>query len=269
MQIYPGLHKPAVEIRYDGELPETKLIPEEVATLPIADAQPASLSARAYQTILSRILRGTVPLGGELSRRKLAIELGMSILPVSEALQRLQNEGIVESQPRVGTRVRVPTSADVRERYEIREALECQTARLFCRVATPADQAEVLQMARRVDALYGRCFTHDVTQDEDDPDFLYLVQDTHSRFHLFIAEVGGCEALRALLEANQVLTFNWLYYVAARRPLLPLRFHLDLAEALCTRDEDAADRAMRAHVRYGLDHTISCILPELSATAAL
>ena len=68
------------------------------------------------QTILKRILRGIVPIGGELSRRKLAVELGMSIIPVSEALlQRLQNEGIVETQPRVGTRVRIPTAIDVRD----------------------------------------------------------------------------------------------------------------------------------------------------------
>jgi len=205
-----------------------------------------------------------VPIGGELSRRKLAVELGMSILPVSEALQRLQNEGIVESQPRVGTRVRVPTSTDVRERYEIREALECQTARLFCRAATDADMEELLKMAQEVDTLYARCFR----SAENDADFVYLVQDTHSRFHLRIAEVSGCQALRAMLEANQVLTFNWLYYVAAQRPALPPRFHTELAEALCTRDEEIADRAMRAHIRHGIENVISCIAPELAAAAA-
>ena len=227
------------------------------------DAQPVSLSFRAYQIILRRILKGVVPLGGELSRRKLAVELGMSILPVSEALQRLQNEGIVESQARVTTRVRIPTAADVQDRYEIREALECQTARLFCRAATPADQAELVAMAERVDALSSQCFEHG----ENDSDFLYLVQDTHARFHLRIADVSGCRALRTMLESNQVLTFNWLYYVASRRPHLPARFHSVLAEALCTGDEEAADRAMRAHVRYGLEHVISCVPAQLAAGA--
>lgn len=241
-----------------------KSIAARAAVIHIAEPLPASLSARAYQTILNRILRGMVPIGGELSRRKLAVELGMSILPVSEALQRLQNEGIVESQPRVGTRVRVPTSTDVQERYIIREALESQTVRLFCRAATAADQTELLKMARRVDALYNKCFRSPVS----DPDFLYLVQDTHTRFHRRIAEVSACGALRTILEANQVLTFNWLYYVAASRPALPPRFHLELAEALCTRDEETADRAMRAHIRYGLENVIRCIAPELAAAAA-
>lgn len=223
----------------------------------------ASLSLKAYQTILRRILRGVVPIGGELSRRRLAVELGMSVLPVAEALQRLQNEGIVETQPRVGTRVRIPTRADVRERYEIREALECQTARLFCRAATSGDRTSILELAKRVDSLYLRC----LESAESDSDFLYLVQDTHAGFHLRIAEVSGCRALRTMIESNQVLTFNWLYYIAASRPPLPPRFHSDLAEALCTGDEEIADRAMRAHVRYGLDHILSCV-PADAAEAA-
>jgi DNA-binding GntR family transcriptional regulator len=239
--------------------------PAPAATLHIAEPQPVSLSTRAYQTILKRILRGMVPIGGELSRRKLAVELGMSILPVSEALQRLQNEGIVETQPRVGTRVRIPTAVDVRERYEIREALESHTARLFCRHATSGDLAEVSKAAKQVDTLYSRCFR----RPENDADFLYQVQDTHTKFHFHIAEVSGCLALRQMLEANQVLTFNWLYYVAARRPALPLHFHSELAEALCTRDEEAADRAMRAHIRFGLENVINCITPELDAAAAI
>jgi DNA-binding GntR family transcriptional regulator len=249
------------EIGYYKTL-KKKAIPASAA-IHIAEPQPASLSGRAYQTILKRILRGVAPMGSELSRRKLSVELGMSILPVSEALQRLQNEGIVETQPRVGTRVRIPTSRDVRERYEIREALECQTARLFCRAATPSDRAEVLRMARRVDILYGKCFS----RTENDADFLYLVQDTHTRFHFRIAEVSGCQALLRMLESNQVLTFNWLYYVAARRPSLPVRFHSELAEALCTGDEETADRAMRAHIRFGLENVLGCIAPELAAAS--
>ena len=98
--------------------------------LPITAPNKAlSLSEHAYLLIRERILKGEIPLGGALSRRKLASELGVSLLPVAEALQRLENEGLVESQPRVGTRVCLPTAQDIRDRYEIREALESQAAR--------------------------------------------------------------------------------------------------------------------------------------------
>jgi len=59
-----------------------------------------SLSEQAYMLIRDRILKGEIPLGAELSRRKLAAELGMSLLPVAEGLQRLENDELVESRPR-------------------------------------------------------------------------------------------------------------------------------------------------------------------------
>ena len=95
-----------------------------------------SLSQQAYDLIRTGILKGQFPMGAPLSRRQLASQLGTSFLPVSEALQRLESEGMVESRPRVGTRVRVPTSQDIRGHYVIREALESQSARLFAERAT-------------------------------------------------------------------------------------------------------------------------------------
>ena len=60
----------------------------------------------------------------------------MSLLPVAEAIQRLATDGLVESRPRIGTRVCLPTAQDIRERYEVREALESQSARLFAEKAS-------------------------------------------------------------------------------------------------------------------------------------
>ena len=42
---------------------------------------------------------------------------------------------------------------------------------------------------------------------------------------------------------------------------------MSLAEALGTRNEEVADRAMRAHVRHGLEDVIRCIPGELAAIA--
>jgi len=121
--------------------------------LPITAPNKAlSLSEHAYLLIRERILKGEIPLGGALSRRKLASELGVSLLPVAEALQRLENEGLVESQSRVGTRVCLPTAQDIRDRYEIREALESQAARLYSQRASTRDRMELEKMADHMDA---------------------------------------------------------------------------------------------------------------------
>src|ERR1700751_3560172 len=90
------------------------------------------LAGEEYVKARGRILRGELAIGQVISRRKIAAELGMSFLPVSEALLRLEHEGLLESRPRAGTRVRVPTRQDVQGHYVVREALEVQAAMLFC-----------------------------------------------------------------------------------------------------------------------------------------
>src|SRR5262245_20464868 len=114
---------------------------------------PASLASEAYEFVKQRILRGELPMGQVISRRKIAAELGMSFLPVSEALLRLEFEGLLESPPRAGTRVRIPSREDVRGHYIVREALEVEAAMLFATVATAEDRNEVQRLAARVDAL--------------------------------------------------------------------------------------------------------------------
>jgi DNA-binding GntR family transcriptional regulator len=219
--------------------------------------QRGSLSEHAYLAIRDRILRGEIPLGAALSRRKLAAELHMSLLPVSEALQQLESDGVVESRPRVGTRVCRPTEPEIRERYEVREALESQSARLFAERAGARERHELQSMAEDMDAMFNRCFA----DGHKDAEFVYAVHSYHSQLHLKIAEGAGCGALRQAIEKNQVLIFNWLYDVAARRPPLPPRFHRDLIENLCKGGPEEADRAMRQHIRYGLNNVVRAIGP--------
>src|SRR2546423_7274298 len=112
-----------------------------------------SLAGEAYMIVRQRILRGDLAIGEVISRRKLAGELGMSLLPVSEAFLRLEFEGLLESRPRAGTRVRIPTEQDVRGHYVVREALEAEAARLFAEEATTQERVELQKLAARVDAL--------------------------------------------------------------------------------------------------------------------
>src|SRR5438105_4538943 len=114
------------------------------------------LSDRAYVLIQESILRGQVRPGTVLSRRKLADEFGMSLLPVAEALQRLEVEGLVEIRARAGTRVRIPKPEEIRGRYIVREALESQSARLCCQRATLQQRLELVLLAEHLDTLFAR-----------------------------------------------------------------------------------------------------------------
>ena len=110
-----------------------------------------SLAGEAYVIVRERILRGELPIGNVISRRKLAAELGMSLLPVSEAFQRLEFEGLLESRPRAGTRVRIPNEQDVRGHYVLRQALEAEAARLFAEVATAGERVELQKLAAPIE----------------------------------------------------------------------------------------------------------------------
>ena len=212
------------------------------------------LSESAYQAIREKILRGGFPLGASLSRRKLAKMLGTSQLTVSVALRQLESDGLVETKARAGTRVRVPTPEDIRDTYILREALETQAARLFVMNATSEQRRELRRMAEHTDVLFNRCRGGDT-----DPEFLYEVHSYHLEFHMHIAQYGGSQALMRALEKNQVLVFNWLFDVAVHHQARPPRSHRELIEVLCGADPDAAERAMRKHIQFGLEEIVGTI----------
>jgi DNA-binding GntR family transcriptional regulator len=219
---------------------------------PVPESDRVSLSERAYFEIRERILKGEIALGAPLSRRRLATEFGMSLLPVAEALQSLERDGLVESRPRVGTRVCLPTADEIRDRYQVREALESQAARLYAERATSREKRTMERMAEHMDAMFNRS----ASGVDHEREFLYAVHSYHLEFHLRVAEFARSRVLRTMIEKNHVLIFNWLFDVASSRPPLPPHFHSDLIAALNSGKVETADRAMRKHVRFGLESVV-------------
>jgi DNA-binding GntR family transcriptional regulator len=82
------------------------------------------LREQAYKHIHGKLLAGELPAGHVLSEHSLAREIGISRTPVREAIQRLEQEGVLEQIPRYGTIVRRPERRDLEELYQLREALE-------------------------------------------------------------------------------------------------------------------------------------------------
>lgn len=213
---------------------------------------PGSKWEEAYARIKEKILRGEFPLGAPLSRRDLAAEFRMSLLPVSEALRRLELDGLVEMQPRAGTRVRIPTLQDIEEHVIVREALECQAARMFAEQANREQRTALLRYAESLDAQ--QASSEGLTLKAE---VSYAVHLHHMEFHRLVAEGGQRGALTRLIESNRVLVFNWLFDLAAGDYVLPP--HRELALLLGGDDPVAAEEAMRAHVRYGRQRTLDTL----------
>lgn len=212
-------------------------------------AEASSLATEAYGIVRRRIVRGKVRLGQVISRRKIAAELGMSFLPVSMALLRLEFEGLLESRPRAGTRVRIPSPDDVRGHYVVREALEVQAAKLFSVAATPRERAELKLLAARVDEL------------AETPGDRAAFVLSHQKLHRRIAECTRCRALSATIEQTNVLASMW--FCVARQPGAAdaRRRHQDLIEVLSHGTVDEAAEAMRAHIAHGLRITLEVLEP--------
>ncbi len=208
------------------------------------------LGTEAYHKIREAILAGDLPPASPLSRRRLAEQLGVSTLPIGSALQRLEAEGFVESRPRAGTRVKVPSPSEIRGNYVVREALETQAARLFAETATPAQREAILEAARKLDEHYARLagatrYPH------------VRVEKLHVGFHGRIARATGCDELVQAIDRSRVLLFNWLFSHSGTFQPLPPRWHGDLAEKLVSGDAATAAEAMRIHVRFRMDEVIA------------
>lgn len=210
------------------------------------DEKSQSLAGEAYLVVRQRILRGELAVGQPVSRRKLAAELGMSFLPVSEAFMRLELEGLLESRPRAGTRVRIPTEQDVRGHYAVREALEVQSARLFAENATREEKAELQRLAVRVDSLA-------LSPDADRVVYLSL----HERLHGRIAECARCPALSDAIEKTHVLASTWNCVGQHSSPGgVPGKRHQRLVEVLSSGSPTTAAEAMREHIVGSRERTI-------------
>jgi len=96
-----------------------------------------------HDYLRQRIMAGAVATGSPLRQETIARELGVSRVPVREALGRLEAEGLVKFRPRRGYLVSELDPEEITEIFEIRGLLEKQGAGLAARKRTEEDIAEV------------------------------------------------------------------------------------------------------------------------------
>jgi DNA-binding GntR family transcriptional regulator len=114
---------------------------EDTRLLDAALSEPADRQTLA-ESITGRlrqlILDGQLPPGQSLRPADLAPRLGVSVMPIREALRILEAEGLVTFKPRIGARVAEISEEDVEELYLVRGALEGLAARLAVKNLTDA-----------------------------------------------------------------------------------------------------------------------------------
>lgn len=98
----------------------------------------------AYDFLKREITDGTYQPGGRIKISQVARELSVSDIPVREALNRLESEGLVEHTPHVGYKVTHPEFNKYVEVFQVRQLLEGQATALAAEAIRP-EAVEELQ----------------------------------------------------------------------------------------------------------------------------
>jgi DNA-binding GntR family transcriptional regulator len=112
---------------------------------------PTTVANYVAAEVRAGILEGRYPLGSRIDQAALADELGASIIPVREALRRLEAEGLVKIYPRKGAFVAEFPFQDLSEINLMRERLESLALELAIGRLTDADLAELESINQRLE----------------------------------------------------------------------------------------------------------------------
>jgi DNA-binding GntR family transcriptional regulator len=229
----------------------------QVAQQLVTEAPDTPLGGTIYQRVRDRIrgdiLSGRIGPGARLKITDLAGRYGLSHMPVREALQQLQGEGLVTLSPNRGASVRHMDAAFIRSLFDIREALEGFLTR-------QAAERMTQPMLDRVTAIQRR---YDAASEAGD---LQACIPLNIEFHRVILSVSGNEEAQRLIAQHTDLIGALRARVgyARQRPSTIRREHHALIEALARRDGEAAQRIHALHVRRAGDD----MLDRMRAVAA-
>jgi len=204
---------------------------------PSAANQDRSKAERVYRELRRRIRELTLPPGAPLRKEEIALAMGVSRAPVSEAIARLADEALVDVFPQHGSFVAPIRAEDVRESLFIRTALEVEAIR---RVTQAADPAVMAQLEENLDAQAAALKQGD----------LALFYDLDEGLHAAIfSSLAAPRAMRLLDAARAPLDRpRRLGLPEAGRPEATLAEHRRMVDAIASGDPEFAAAAMRAHL---------------------
>lgn len=206
----------------------------------VTDGAPrlTSLSDQVCDWLRQQIVHGQHRPGERLVEMEIAAAMGVSQGPVREALQRLENEGLVERQSRTATYV---TSFSIEEMYELSVIRAQAEGFIFRRAAERITDEECDRLQQLVEGMRTAAKASDIM----------MLENLDRQFHQTIAELSGS---RMLLRIWQPLhTQLQRFIVQAHARYFPdmreiADGHQPLVDALRTRQPKAAAAALYDHV---------------------
>ena len=204
-------------------------------------SSPQSRNEEVYDYVRAKIISGQFAPGSRLVVDRLANDLGVSHIPIREALSQLEADGFVETTPYVGASVTELKADAIKELFDLLAALESISAK----AASERISDEALEA---LETLVNEMDAH-----VDAPD---LWSAENKRLHEFICEQAGTHFVKKMLHTAldhwDRLRNIYLKDVSAGRIALAQREHHDLLAALKARDEARLEQVIRTHNQKSL-----------------
>jgi len=207
-----------------------------------------TLSERAYFEIKNMIARRELLPGTPLVLQTLANKLGVSRMPILEAVRRLERDGLVTVMPQWGAAVKEWSGEEILDAYCIRRGLEGEAARHFVKRATSQDKDRLQELSD----LFDKYAASDPLQcDEAD-----------LAFHLHIVRSTRLSRLYELIENSKIETtiiFGLSLTIcnqlddAKQKNLASVGNHRPVVKALLGQDPEEAVRAVWQHIDLNLE----------------
>ncbi len=232
--------------------------------MPLVDAldEPAleferpSLTDVAYRKLRESILVGELSAGDRVVVNDLVAKWRISNTPIKEALNRLVAEGLVETLPRRGMRVRLFNAKELREFFEIRTLYEIHCGKVA--VAIIGSRPEVIEELRDILARTRDCLA-------DAGSYLKLFRLDES-FHKRIVGLCGNAMLIETFDRLQANTLTIGIYANRASPLHrqeeTYAEHSRILSALERRSEEGMVEAIREHLGNTARDLLSIYHPE-------
>ncbi|WBO23250.1 GntR family transcriptional regulator [Sphingomonas abietis] len=195
-----------------------------------------TLSEQIFSIVREQIVSGKLPVDQAIRQDALANELGVSKIPLREALARLEQEGLLISQANRGFFVRAMSAGEAEEIYALRLSIEPDAVVAAALAATDEDrQAARDALAALNDAANGH---------------LEEVAARNRDFHMALVRPGPRLLTTQLVERLQVLAERYVHKhlePAGREDRAHLE-HAELLDAWAARDTDQLKTLAATHI---------------------
>ena len=209
------------------------------AVVPPGQAHDLPAAVQMHMVLRRRIVTADLLPGTRLSEQDIADQYHLSRQPVREAFIRLAGEGLLEVRPQRGTYVaRIDMEWVLATRF-IRESVEADIVRLAARRVDPASMARLSALLVRQQAIAQGDAASLVALDEE--------------FHQTLAEMAERKLVWRHLQTLKIHLDRVRHLISALTPRDEmLAQHRAIVEAVAAHDPDAAEQAMRTHLRRAL-----------------